>query len=92
MPWSSPELLELPLIHRKGTDNATFIGSQMVCRPRDFATPEASVIATLGARLPYILPMCRFVHYLKCIARDWVGGSRLSPSHRALASTSHPRK
>lgn len=66
----------LPLIHRKNTNSATFIGSQTVHRPRDFATPEASAIATLGSRLPYILPMCRFVHYLKCIARDWVGKSR----------------
>jgi type VI secretion system protein ImpC len=69
----------LALIHRKNTDQATFIGGQTVHKPKAFENADATANANLSARLPYIFASCRFAHYLKCMVRDWVGGSREAP-------------
>jgi type VI secretion system protein ImpC len=66
----------LALIHRKNTDQATFIGAQTLHKPKVFDNKDATANANLSARLPYIFASCRFAHYLKCMVRDWVGGSR----------------
>ena len=69
----------LPLIHRKNTDQATFIGAQTLHRPKKYEDAAATSNANLSARLPYIFASCRFSHYLKCMVRDWVGSSREAP-------------
>lgn len=69
----------LSLVHRKNTDQATFIGAQTVHAPKAYEDPAATASANLSARLPYIFASCRFAHYLKCMVRDWVGGSREAP-------------
>ena len=66
----------MALIHRKNTDQATFIGGQTVHKPAQYVDPAATANANLSARLPYIFASCRFAHYLKCMVRDWVGGTR----------------
>jgi len=66
----------MALIHRKNTDQATFIGGQTVQKPASYVDPAATANANLSARLPYIFASCRFAHYLKCMVRDWVGGTR----------------
>lgn len=66
----------MALIHRKNTDQATFIGAQTLHRPKNYESKDATANANLSARLPYIFASCRFAHYLKCMVRDWVGGSR----------------
>ncbi len=66
----------MALIHRKNTDQATFIGAQTLHNPAVYEDPAATASANLSARLPYIFSSCRFAHYLKCMVRDWVGGSR----------------
>ncbi len=66
----------MALIHRKNTDQATFIGAQTLHRPKQYEKGDATANANLSARLPYIFASTRFAHYLKCIVRDWVGGSR----------------
>jgi type VI secretion system protein ImpC len=66
----------MSLIHRKNTDQATFIGAQTVHNPATYDDPAATASANLSARLPYIFSSCRFAHYLKCMVRDWVGGTR----------------
>lgn len=66
----------LTLIHRKNTDQATFIGAQTVHMPKTYDDPAATANENLSARLPYIFASCRFAHYLKCMVRDWVGGTR----------------
>lgn len=63
----------MPLIHRKNTDNATFIGAQSLHKPAEYDDPDATANANLGARLPYLFATCRFAHYLKCMVRDKVG-------------------
>ncbi|MEP7222369.1 MAG: type VI secretion system contractile sheath large subunit [Novosphingobium sp.] len=69
----------LALIHRKGSDKATFIGAQTVHNPAKYDDAAATASANLSARLPYIFASCRFAHYLKCMVRDWVGGNREAP-------------
>ena len=64
----------MPLVHRKNTDAAYFIGAQSLQKPAEYDDPDATANANLAARLPYMFATCRFAHYLKCIVRDKVGG------------------
>jgi type VI secretion system protein ImpC len=63
----------MPLIHRKNTDVAAFIGAQSLQKPAEYQDPDATANARLAARLPYLFASCRFAHYLKCMVRDKVG-------------------
>jgi type VI secretion system protein ImpC len=63
----------MPLIHRKNSDMATFIGAQSLHKPAEYDDPDATANANLAARLPYLFATCRFAHYLKCMVRDKVG-------------------
>ncbi len=63
----------MPLIHRKNSDLAAFIGAQSLQSPAEYEDPDATANASLAARLPYLFASCRFAHYLKCIVRDKVG-------------------
>ncbi len=63
----------MPLIHRKNSDLAAFIGAQSLQNPAEYEDPDATANASLAARLPYLFASCRFAHYLKCIVRDKVG-------------------
>ncbi|MEM9048506.1 MAG: type VI secretion system contractile sheath large subunit [Pseudomonadota bacterium] len=63
----------MPLVHRKNTDMAAFIGAQSLHKPAEYDDPDATANANLGARLPYLFATCRFAHYLKCIVRDKIG-------------------
>jgi len=63
----------IPLIHRKNTDYAAFIGAQSLQKPAEYENPDATANAEISARLPYLFASCRFAHYLKCIVRDKIG-------------------
>jgi type VI secretion system protein ImpC len=63
----------MPLIHKKNTDFAAFIGAQSLQKPAEYEDPDATANANLSARLPYLFAVCRFAHYLKCIVRDKIG-------------------
>ncbi|TCO78105.1 type VI secretion system protein ImpC [Plasticicumulans lactativorans] len=63
----------MPLIHKKNTDFAAFIGAQSLQKPAEYDDPDATANANLAARLPYLFATCRFAHYLKCIVRDKIG-------------------
>jgi type VI secretion system protein ImpC len=63
----------MPLIHRKNSDVAAFIGAQSLNKPAEYDDPDATANANLSARLPYMFACCRFAHYLKCIVRDKIG-------------------
>ncbi len=69
----------MALVHRKNTDQATFIGAQTLHSPKAYENPDATASANLSARLPYIFASCRFAHYLQCMVRDWVGSTREAP-------------
>ncbi len=64
----------MPLVHRKHSDFAAFIGAQSLQKPVEYDDPDATANANLAARLPYLFATCRFAHYLKCMVRDKVGG------------------
>jgi type VI secretion system protein ImpC len=63
----------MPLLHKKNTDFAAFIGAQSLQKPAKYDDPDATANANLAARLPYLFATCRFAHYLKAIVRDKVG-------------------
>jgi type VI secretion system protein ImpC len=63
----------MPLVHRKNSDLAAFIGAQSLHKPGEYSDPDATANANLAARLPYMFACCRFAHYLKCIVRDKIG-------------------
>lgn len=66
----------MPLLHRKNSDVAAFIGAQSLQKPIEYVDPDATANANLSARLPYLFACCRFAHYLKCIVRDKIGSFR----------------
>lgn len=66
----------IPLIHRKNTDQAAFIGAQSVYRPKKMETDDDTASQNLSSRIPYIFACSRFAHYLKAMVRDKVGSSR----------------
>jgi type VI secretion system protein ImpC len=63
----------MPVLHRKNTDIAAFIGAQSLQLPDEYDDPDATANANLSARLPYLFAVCRFAHYLKSMVRDKVG-------------------
>jgi type VI secretion system protein ImpC len=63
----------MPVVHRKNSDMAAFIGAQSLARPEEYDDTDATANAALSARLPYMFACSRFAHYLKCIVRDKIG-------------------
>jgi len=69
----------IPIIHRKNTDKAAFIGAQSVYKPKAYSGPqgvEATASDNLSARLPYMFAVSRFAQYLKCMVRDRIGSMK----------------
>jgi type VI secretion system protein ImpC len=65
----------MPLIYKKNSDFAAFIGAQSLQKPQEYDDPAATANANLSARLPYLFATCRFAHYLKCMVRDKIGST-----------------
>jgi type VI secretion system protein ImpC len=67
----------MPILHRKNTDLAAFIGAHSLqddeARAGRLVDADAQANERLSANLPYLFPVSRFAHYLKAIARDKVG-------------------
>ncbi|HEX8223826.1 MAG TPA: type VI secretion system contractile sheath large subunit [Allosphingosinicella sp.] len=63
----------LPLCHYKNQDYSVFFGAQTTQKPAKYDRPDATANAAISARLPYIMATSRFAHYLKVMARDWIG-------------------
>lgn len=66
----------MPLIFKKNSDFAAFIGAQSLQKPQEYDDPGATANAHLAARLPYLFATCRFAHYLKCMVRDKIGSMK----------------
>jgi type VI secretion system protein ImpC len=69
----------IPIIHRKNTDKAAFIGAQSVYKPKKYFGAkgvEATASDNLSSRLPYMFAVSRFAHYLKCMVRDKIGSTK----------------
>jgi type VI secretion system protein ImpC len=65
----------MPLIHRKNSDMAAFIGAQSIQKPIVYDDADATANGELSARLPYMFAVCRFAHFLKAMVRDKVGST-----------------
>jgi len=68
----------IPIVHRKNSDKAAFIGAQALYKPKAYFGPDgvaATASDNLSARLPYMFAVSRFAHYLKCMIRDKVGST-----------------
>ena len=65
----------MPLLHRKNSDVAAFIGAQSLQKPTTYDDADATANAELSARLPYLMASCRFAHYLKVMVRDKIGSN-----------------
>src|SRR5215218_616209 len=66
----------LPLIHRKNSDKAAFIGAQSLYSPSKFTKQEATASDNLSSRISYMFAVSRFAHYLKCMVRDKIGETK----------------
>jgi type VI secretion system protein ImpC len=60
----------MPILHRKNSEMAAFIGAGSLHKPARLAEDDAMANAYLAAQLPYLFAVCRFAHYLKSITRD----------------------
>ena len=76
----------MPLVHRKNSDFAAFIGAQSLQKPAEYDDPDATANANLAARLPYLFASSRFAHYLKCMVRDKVGSFATAASMQSELS------
>jgi len=67
----------MPLVYRKGSDNAAFFSAQSCHKPAFYGTSaEAKAAETndkLGSMLPYMFIVGRIAHYLKVIQRENIG-------------------
>jgi type VI secretion system protein ImpC len=63
----------LPLIYKKNSDLAVFIGSKTVHKVKQYLNPITNANAELITHLSYLLSLSRFAHYLKCITREKIG-------------------
>lgn len=67
----------VPLVMRKGSDNACFFAANSCQKPKTFAkTPQGLADQQnykLGTRLPYLFLISRFAHYLKVLQREEIG-------------------
>src|SRR6201990_2049781 len=69
----------IPIIHRKNTDKAAFIGAQSVYKSKKYwgeKGVDATASDNLSSRLPYMFAVSRFAHYLKCMVRDKIGSMK----------------
>ena len=55
----------MPLIHKKNSDFAAFIGAQSLQKPAEYEDPDATANANLAARFPYL--------FATCLVRDKIG-------------------
>ena len=48
-------------------------GAQTAQKRKKYDRPEATANAAISARLPYVMAVSRFAHFLKVMARDKIG-------------------
>ncbi|WP_420797330.1 type VI secretion system contractile sheath large subunit [Candidatus Gromoviella agglomerans] len=77
----------LPLCYKKGTDMAVFFGSQTAQKPKGYYDSFANANSALSARLPYLLNVSRFAHYVKVMMRDKIGSFSSRESVRIFLQT-----
>jgi len=70
----------IPLVFRKGSDNACFFSANSCQQAKNFGTSkegkEAEMNYRLGTELPYLFIVSRLAHYIKSIQRENIGGAK----------------
>lgn len=63
----------ISIVNAKGSNAATFFGSQTANKPKIYNKEAANANAQLSSCLPFVLAASRFAHYIKVIMRDKIG-------------------
>ncbi|WP_156678763.1 type VI secretion system contractile sheath large subunit [Sphingomonas profundi] len=71
MALNASGLICLRQLHLTGA--VAFLNLPTLHRPPDYDNEAARMNAKMSAMLNYIMCVCRFAHYIKVMARDWVG-------------------
>ncbi len=71
--WELSRLGFLPLYHIKGSNDAAFLSAPTTHKPGIYAQGTATADAAIACRLPCIMAVSRFMHYLKCVSRSRIG-------------------
>ena len=70
----------IPLVIKKGTDNACFFAANSTQKTKTYQDDEDGFASaesyTLGTRLPYMYMVCRVAHYIKVLQREEIGSSK----------------
>ncbi|MEL6449778.1 MAG: type VI secretion system contractile sheath large subunit [Pseudomonadota bacterium] len=62
-----------PLVHRKNTDTAAFLGAMSFAEAKKFTDDEAQVAANMETRLPFTFAHCAVARVAAQLARDRLG-------------------
>lgn len=65
----------IPLVHKKGTAEATFFSVQSIKKAHTFEDPKDSENSQLVTNMSYTMSICRIAHYVKCIMRENIGST-----------------
>lgn len=69
----------IPLIHCKGTAEATFFSARSIKKALEFESELDTRNADLVCNLAYTLSVTRIAHYVKRMVRDYIGSSADGP-------------
>lgn len=69
----------IPLVHCKGSSDATFFSARAVKRAMEFEDDLATKNADLVCNLAYTLSITRIAHYVKRMVRDYIGSTADAP-------------
>lgn len=74
----------IPLIHCKGSADATFFSARAVKKAIEFEEDLATKNADLVCNLAYTLSITRIAHYVKRMVRDYIGSTADAPYIQAM--------
>lgn len=74
----------IPLVHCKGTADATFFSARSVKKALEFEDDLATKNADLVCNLAYTLSVTRIAHYVKRMVRDYIGSTADAPYIQAM--------
>jgi type VI secretion system protein ImpC len=74
----------IPLIHCKGTADATFFSARSVKKALEFEEDLDTKNADLVCNLAYTLSITRIAHYVKRMVRDYIGSTADAPYIQAM--------
>jgi type VI secretion system protein ImpC len=69
----------IPLVHSKGSANATFFSARSVKKALEFEEDLATKNADLVTNLSYTLSITRIAHYVKRMVREYIGSTADAP-------------